>query len=138
MEIKEIIDHFNISEELAQKFEEFLMNLTKNAFIEGVKEGGKSVAENDNLKLAVFVDEDGKPNFKIKNDRAAIIAIVESIESALMNHDRSGLDILFSCVVHLLAREPSGEFEKEFIENIKKTTPKYRQAVSKKWKEFQN
>lgn len=137
MEIEEIIDHFNISEELAQKFEEFLMNLTKNAFIEGVKEGGKSVAENDNLKLAIFVDEDGKPYIKIKNDNAAIMAIVESIESGLQEHDKRGLDILFSCVVHLLAREPSGEFEKNFIENIKNTTSKYRKAA-KEWKKFQN
>lgn len=137
MEIEEIINHFNISEELAQKFEEFLMNLTKNAFIEGVKEGGKSVAENDNLKLAVFVDEDGKPHFMIRNDDTAIMAIVESIESGLQEQDKRGLDILFSCVVHLLAREPSGEFEKNFIENIKNTTSKYRKAT-KEWKKFQN
>ena len=137
MEIKEIVDHFKISEDLIPNFEEFLMNLTKEAFIEGVKEGGKSVAENDNLKLAVFVDEDGKPYFKIKNDNSAIIAIVESIESGLQEHDKRGLDILFSCVVHLLAREPSGKFENEFIENIKKTTFKYRKAA-KEWKKFQN
>lgn len=137
MEIKEIVDQFKISEDLIPNFEEFLMNLTKEAFIEGVKEGGKSVAENDNLKLAVFVDEDGKPYFKIKNDNSAIIAIVESIESGLQEHDKRGLDILFSCVVHLLAREPSGEFENNFIENIKKTTTKYRKAA-KEWKKFQN
>lgn len=138
MELKEVIDHFNISEELAPEFEKFLNLFGKESFLEGIKEGGKSVALNDNLKLAVFVDENGTPALHIKNDNDAIIAIVESIESALAIHDKRGLDILFSCVVHLLAREPTGQFEKEFIENIKKTASKYRQSTLKRWKKLQN
>ncbi len=84
-----------------------------------------SADENDNLKVSC-------PD---KND--AVMAITDQVHSAWVNGDNGPLNILFSATVNLLALDVSGRFEEEYIENIRRTTPKYRESYARMVEEME-
>mgnify|MGYP006872980216 CR=1 FL=1 len=56
----------------------------------------------------------------------------------MLMDDKAPLNILFSIIIHVAARDSTGEFERTFIKNTKKTTPEYRKTAKKTWKKLQN
>ena len=78
--------------------------------------------------INVSYDENGNTVVTIPNKDEAVIAVCNYIHENIQRKNRLPLDVLFSIVVHFLAMELSGKFEKQFIENIKETTPQYREG----------
>lgn len=60
-----------------------------------------------------------------------VVSIVDTIWREFMKHNNEPLDILFAVVVHLLAQDLTGKFEEDFINNLRKTTPQYRENYAK-------
>lgn len=96
------------------------------------------MAKEDLFKLS-FSDEGGI-NAEFKNTDEAVMALSDWVTSALEKHDQAPLSVLFSVVVHVLAREASGKFEEQFLENVRKIAPQYREqyrkAMLQKFPEF--
>ena len=82
-------------------------------------------------KVLLKVSYDDKGNTVIEFPQGtddAVINIVNYIWDHIRKNDTAPLDVLFSVVVHLLAMNLDKRFEKQFIENIKATTPQYREG----------
>ncbi|MBQ3813648.1 MAG: hypothetical protein II841_08790 [Bacteroidales bacterium] len=82
----------------------------------------------EKVLLKVSYDKDGKTVVEIPNSDDAVIAITNHIHDNIVKRNTGPLDVMFSIVVHFLAMDLSGSFEKQFIRNIKATTPKYREG----------
>lgn len=78
--------------------------------------------------LKVAYDEGGNVVVTIPDGDEAVIAVANYIYDNIRKKDRAPLDVLFSVVVHFLAMDLSGNFEKQFVKNIKETTPQYREG----------
>ena len=78
--------------------------------------------------ITVSYDENGNTVVSIPDSEEAIIAVSNYIHDNIRKKDTAPLDVLFSVVVHFLAMDLSGNFEKQFIKNIKDTTPQYREG----------
>lgn len=77
------------------------------------------VAEGDDL--AVYLPD---------QDRAVMV-ITDIIWQELQKGNDKSLSILFSIVVHTLSRSLNGKMQDEFIANLQKITPQYREAYKK-------
>ena len=78
--------------------------------------------------ITVAYDENGDTVVNIPDHEQAVLAVSDYIHKKLLEKDQEPLDVLFSIVVHFLAMDLSGNFEKQFIKNIKETTPTYREG----------
>ena len=76
--------------------------------------------------LKVSYDEKGDTVVDIPDSENAVMALTNYIGANLRKQNQQPLDVLFSVVLHLCAQDLSGEFEKQFIKNLKATTPQYR------------
>lgn len=73
-------------------------------------------------------EETGKLFISCKNGDEAVLAITNHIKAQLAKGKKDELDFLFSCVVHLLAGDLSGVFERDFITNLRKAVVAYREV----------
>lgn len=80
----------------------------------------------EKIIIKVAYDEEGNTVVELPNNDEAVIAISNYIHSRLQAKDIAPLEVVFSIVVHFLAMDLSGNFEKQFIKNLKETTPQYR------------
>ena len=78
--------------------------------------------------IKVAYDENGNTVVTIPDYDEAVIAVCNYVHDNLRQKNREPLDVLFAIVVHFLAMELSGNFEKQFIKNLKETTPTYREG----------
>ena len=82
----------------------------------------------EKILLKVSYDKDGNTVIEMPDSDEAVIAITNYIHDNIVKRESGPLDVLFSIVVHFLAMDLSGSFEKQFIKNIKETTPQYREG----------
>lgn len=82
----------------------------------------------EKVLLKVAYDENGQTVVNIPDSGEAIFAVCNYVLGNLVQKKREPLDVLFSVVVHFLAMDISGNFEKQFIKNIRETTPTYREG----------
>lgn len=79
--------------------------------------------EGDNVRL--FASNNEGDSYKI------VMGIVNTIWREFIKRNNRPLDILFAVVVHLLSQDLTGKFEEDFINNLRKTTPQYRENYAK-------
>ena len=85
--------------------------------------------QQEKVLLKVSYDKEGKTVIEFpQGTDDAVITIVNYIWDHIQKKDTSALDVLFSIVVHMLAMNLDKRFEQQFIENIRKTTPQYREG----------
>ena len=82
----------------------------------------------EKLVLKVSIDENGNTVVDIPNNDEACMHITNYIWENIRKNDTGPLDVLFSIVVHMLAQNLDMRFEKQFINNLKETTPQYREG----------
>jgi len=82
----------------------------------------------EKIIIKVAYDEAGSTIVEVPNGDEAVIAISNYIHANLLEKEIGPLEFIFSVVVHFLAMDISGNFEKQFIRNIKETTPQYREG----------
>ncbi len=96
------------------------------------------MAKEDIFKLSF--SDDGGIEAEFKNTDEAVMALSDWVTGALEKRNQAPLSVLFSVVVHVLARESSGKFQEQFLENIRKIAPQYRdqyrKAMFQKFPEF--
>ena len=80
----------------------------------------------EKIIIKVAYDKDGNTVVEVPNSEEAVIAVANHIQSNLQKKEIGPLEFIFSVVVHFLAMDLTGNFEKQFIKNIKETTPQYR------------
>lgn len=81
--------------------------------------------------ILTITQEDDYIDVKIPDRDLAVMTLTDIIWDRVQHRSQMGLDMLFSVVVHTLARDLSGKFQEEFIENIRKTIPQYQNAYKK-------
>ena len=81
--------------------------------------------------ILTITQEDDYIDVKIPDRDLAVMTLTDIIWDRVQHRSQMGLDMLFSVVVHTLARDLSGKFQEEFIENIRKTVPTYRNVYKK-------
>ena len=84
------------------------------------------------------ISEDEKGNIKMTcpNREDAVMAMTDHILATASKGDQSALDVLFSVTVHFLASETSGRLEEQYIENLRKCIPPYRNGYAEMAKEM--
>lgn len=82
----------------------------------------------EKILFKVSYNEKGDTVVEMPNSDDAVMAITNHIHASIRQNNTAPLDVLFSVVVHLLAQDLSGGFEKQFIKNVKETTPQYREG----------
>ena len=80
----------------------------------------------EKIIIKVAYDEKGGIVVEVPNSDEAVIALSNHIHANLQKKEIAPLEFIFSVVVHFLAMDLTGNFEKQFIKNIKETTPQYR------------
>lgn len=81
--------------------------------------------------ILTITQEDDYIDVKIPDRDLAVMTLTDIIWDRVQHRSQMGLDMLFSVVVHTLARDLSGKFQEEFIKNIRKTIPQYQNAYKK-------
>lgn len=79
--------------------------------------------------LNVSKDKNGEVKVSCPDSEAAVVALTKHICKTAAEGDDAALNILFSVTVHILALDVTGEFEEQYIGNIRKTTPAYRECA---------
>ncbi len=74
----------------------------------------------------------------IPDDDLAVMTISDIIWDAMKQNRHRALNLLFSILVHTLARDLSGKLQEEFLENIRKTVPAYRNVYKKMLEQKKN
>ena len=82
------------------------------------------------MKEEVFkISVDGESFFVECSDKdKTVMAVSDSICRQLESGDKTGLNLLFSSIVHVLARDAHGKFLEDFVQNLRKIVPIYREA----------
>lgn len=80
----------------------------------------------DEIFKLLFDDKDGTVA-EYKNTDDVVMTLSDWVTGSMQKGNQEPLSILFSVVVHTLAREASGMFEAQFIDHIRKVTSKYRE-----------
>lgn len=75
----------------------------------------------------VFTDEDGT-TAEYDNTDDVVMSLADWVTQSILLKDNEPMSILFSVIVHVLARNRSSEFEEEFVENLKKSVETYRKG----------
>lgn len=75
----------------------------------------------------VFTDENGI-TAEYDNTDDVVMNFADWVTQSLLLKDNEPMSILFSVIVHVLARNRSSEFEEEFVENLKKSVETYRKG----------
>ena len=76
--------------------------------------------------LSIGYDNKGDIEAVCPNTDELIIAVTNEMKVQLAHRKQEWLDVVFAICVHLLASDTSGEFERQFIKNLKAATPQYR------------
>lgn len=77
--------------------------------------------------LSIGYDDKGDIEAVCPNIDELIIAVTNEMKVQLAHRKQDWLDVVFAICVHLLASDTSGEFERQFIKNLKAATPQYRE-----------
>lgn len=90
--------------------------------------------------LNVFADESGELQAKTHKDKnKALLAVADYISTQFfVRRNSDALNLLLGVVAHVVARDKSGNLEREFIDNIKQYTPEMREAYIRFAKSVQN
>ena len=88
----------------------------------------QEITMEEKILFKVSYNEKGDTVVEMPNSDDAVMALTNHIHSEIRKSNTEPLDLLFSVVVHLLAQDLSGGFEKQFIKNVKDTTPQYREG----------
>lgn len=84
----------------------------------------------------VSEDETGNINITCPNREDAVMAMTDYVLATAAKGDQRALDVLFSVTVHFLASETSGKLEEQYIENLRKCIPPYRNGYAEVAKEM--
>ncbi len=84
------------------------------------------------------VSEDETGNIKITcpDSDDAVMAMTDYVLSTAAKGDQKALDVLFSVTVHFLASETTGKLEEQYIENLRRCIPPYRNGYAEVAKEM--
>lgn len=90
--------------------------------------------------LNVFADESGELQVKTHKDKnKALLAVADYISTQFfVRRNSDALNMLLGVVAHVVARDKSGNLEREFINNIKQCAPEMREAYIRFAKSVQN
>lgn len=96
----------------------------------------KNTPEGGECEVFKLLFQEEKGYFaEFRNTDDVVMGLADFITEHLQLRDQEPLSVLFSVVIHVLARETSGRFEEQFIENVRKSTVEYRrhyaEALSK-------
>lgn len=79
-----------------------------------------------------FQDENSPIEFKLpQGEESFVTSISRGIIEKMSRGDSRPLEILLAVVVHALAMERTGNLERDFIRNVKRSLPKYRDVYRK-------
>lgn len=85
------------------------------------------------LRLTISKQSGYKAEYKSTDD--VVIACTDIVTEHMQVGDQMPLSVLFSIVVHVLARETTGSFEKQFLKNVSEQAAIRREHYAKAMKE---
>lgn len=85
--------------------------------------------------LKILFSDDNGYFAEFKNTDDVVMGCADIVTEHLQIGDQTPLSVLFSIIVHVLARETSGGFEKQFIRNVTEQSAIYREHYAKALKQ---